>query len=260
MLDREKDITRNVMGAAQDGLRACMTTSWDDGHPLDMNIANLLARYGLKGTFYTPMSWRLPVMPASEIRRLSMNFEVGSHTVHGVELTNLSDAEVCEEIRSSKRQIEEITGKQCAMFCFPSGRYKRHHLALLREAGYRGARTVELMSLEKPRLRDGIFVMGSTLQAFSHSFGVYLKNSIKRRKLSNLRTYLRHGSSSNWASAAESLLELALVRGGVFHLWGHSWEIEETQQWEQLESVFATMARYRDRIRCVTNSELCEHV
>ena len=28
------------------------TTSWDDGHPSDLHVADLLERYGMKGTFY----------------------------------------------------------------------------------------------------------------------------------------------------------------------------------------------------------------
>ena len=34
----------------------CITTSWDDGHPLDLRVAELLAKYGLQGTFYVPMT------------------------------------------------------------------------------------------------------------------------------------------------------------------------------------------------------------
>jgi peptidoglycan-N-acetylglucosamine deacetylase len=115
-----------------------------------------------------------------------------------------------------------------------------------------------LMSLEKPKPRSGIRLMGTTVQVFSHSWVAYLRNSAKRRRPANLWTYLRHGYALDWASSAEPLLQCALVTGGVFHLWGHSWEIEETKQWEQLARVFAVMARYKDRIRCVTNSELCE--
>ncbi len=32
-----------------------ITTSWDDGHPLDFRVAELLSKYGLRGTFYIPM-------------------------------------------------------------------------------------------------------------------------------------------------------------------------------------------------------------
>ena len=31
-----------------------ITTSWDDGHPLDIRLAELLATYGLRGHFMCP--------------------------------------------------------------------------------------------------------------------------------------------------------------------------------------------------------------
>jgi hypothetical protein len=36
-----------------------VTTSWDDGHKLDMKLAVLLKKYGIKGTFYIcPNEWQ----------------------------------------------------------------------------------------------------------------------------------------------------------------------------------------------------------
>ena len=63
--------------------KAIFTTSWDDGHPLDTRIAELLSRHGFQGTFYVPLSNRegLPVMPPEEMRRLGRGFEIGSHTI-----------------------------------------------------------------------------------------------------------------------------------------------------------------------------------
>jgi len=39
-----------------------ITTSWDDGHVLDMRLASLLTHYGFKGTFYiSPHDREIPV-------------------------------------------------------------------------------------------------------------------------------------------------------------------------------------------------------
>jgi SAM-dependent methyltransferase len=35
-----------------------ITTSWDDGHPTDLRVAALLAKYGIAGTFYVPATAR----------------------------------------------------------------------------------------------------------------------------------------------------------------------------------------------------------
>jgi hypothetical protein len=33
---------------------AYITTSWDDGHPSDLRLADLLHKHSLRGTFYVP--------------------------------------------------------------------------------------------------------------------------------------------------------------------------------------------------------------
>ena len=57
-----------------------MTTSWDDAHPLDLRIAEMLARHNLSGTFYAPRSAETEVMPLADLRELSRGFEIGAHT------------------------------------------------------------------------------------------------------------------------------------------------------------------------------------
>ena len=47
-----------------------------------------------------------------------------------------------------------------------------------------------------------------------------------------------------------------LRHGGVFQLWGHSWEIEQERQWDRLEKLLATIAANKDKVTSMTNSEL----
>jgi hypothetical protein len=48
----------------------------------------------------------------------------------------------------------------------------------------------------------------------------------------------------------------ALKERGVFHLWGHSWEIEQQNQWRKLEELLAVIAGHRENLRFVPNGEL----
>ncbi len=34
------------------GNNVIVTTSWDDGHPVDLKVADILLRFGVKATFY----------------------------------------------------------------------------------------------------------------------------------------------------------------------------------------------------------------
>jgi peptidoglycan/xylan/chitin deacetylase (PgdA/CDA1 family) len=237
----------------------CFTTSWDDGHPLDLRIAELLARYGLTGTFYLPMESGRETMAPTAIRQISSLFEVGAHTLHHVNLSAVSDTRAREEIMESKAWIEYVTGKRCAMFCFPKGHFRRSHLRFVKEAGYAGARTVELLSVDFPQPKAGISLMPTTIQAFPHTGLAYARNLAKRFAFGNLRSYVLHGRSTDWLRLVESFQMLSLRKGGVFHLWGHSWEIEKQAQWRRLEEALRFMSQFTQEAPCLTNIEVCRH-
>src|SRR5208283_3028025 len=86
--------------------RNCViTTSWDDGHPLDLRMAELLAKYRLTGTFYVPRSSQKPVMNPSQIRDLSDSFEIGAHTLEHIAIDSLPDAEARKQLSGSREWI-----------------------------------------------------------------------------------------------------------------------------------------------------------
>ena len=148
--------------------KAYITTSWDDGNPLDFRIADLLARYGLRGTFYIPREASTGVMSERKVRELSQTFEIGAHTMRHVFLDTAADALARAEIHDSKAWVQEVTGNPCPMFCPPGGKFDATHLAMVKHAGFSALRSVELLSLDLPRRRDGLLVMPTTLQAHPH--------------------------------------------------------------------------------------------
>ena len=238
--------------------RAVMTTSWDDGHPLDMKLADLLARYGLKGTFYIPRRAENLTMAVPQIQQLSQSFEIGAHTLRHTFLDRVTELTAEREITESKGWIEDITGKPCAMFCPPGGRFDQRHLRLVKAAGYSGLRSVELLSLAQPRRDMGVMILPTTIQAFPHGRSAYFRNTLKRLEAKNLWRYVAYGCPTDWISLADRLLRHTMANGGVFHLWGHSWELEQTGQWHNLEQLLALMGRYAADMPCVSNIDLCE--
>lgn len=238
--------------------QAFITTSWDDGHPSDMRLADLLARHGLSGTFYIPRASETGVMSISDIRALSSNFEIGAHTLNHVFLPNADDATARAEIAGSKTWVQDMTGQACPMFCPPGGRYKARHVPMFRAAGYTGIRTVEFMSIDFPRPRHGLLELPTTLQAFPHPVWNYGKNLIKRRAVANLWLYARHGHSRDWVTLARRLLARTLDVGGVFHLWGHSWELDQAALWSRLDDVLRMLGEARAQAPCLTNGQLCQ--
>ena len=99
-----------------------VTTSWDDGHHTDLRLAERLAAYALKGTFYVALNHpRDKDIGDDEIRALQRTgMEIGSHT-----LTHRSaDRPV------SRRRSLRTRGKQDT----PRGHYRRadHRIFLAR--------------------------------------------------------------------------------------------------------------------------------
>src|SRR5579862_2043647 len=142
---------------------AYITTSWDDGHPLDFRLAELLTRHGLKATFYIPREASTGVMSESGIRALARDFEIGAHTMHHVFLDTADPKLAEQEIRDSRKWVEDITGKACPMFCPPGGKFDSSHLKLIESAGFSALRSVELLSLDSPRSCHVLKLMPTTL-------------------------------------------------------------------------------------------------
>jgi hypothetical protein len=234
-----------------------ITTSWDDGHPMDLRVAALLAKYGIAGTFYVPAATEMGTMSTVELRQVAPHFEIGAHTLRHVDLTRVSNQTALREIADSKDWIENAIGVSCVSFCPPFGHFETRHLRMIRGAGYLGVRSTEFLSLDFPRRQGGLMVMPTTVEAFPHRFPAFARNAVKRRALGNLWRYIVHGPAAEWSAMAESLLGHAIARGGIFHLWGHSWELQDAGQWQRLADVLRFMSGFVGQAPTLTNGQIC---
>jgi len=248
----------SVDGAPQ---RACnlriVTTSWDDGDRADLKLAELLRCRGIRGTFYVPISPYngRPALTHADLKALSVEgFEIGAHGFSHKLLGGLPAEEITEEISPCKPILEDILGSEVQMFCYPRGRYDSNVVRILEKAGYRGARTVRMLST---KLVFNPFEMPTTLQAFPHSKSDYLRN-VARAKMKGLGVCLSQRSKlANWLELGKSLFDSVLESGGVWHLYGHSREIEQLGLWESLAELLEYV-RGREGVRYVSNGELLQ--
>ncbi len=84
------------------------------------------------------------ILSESELKVMSEQLEIGSHTVTHPNLSRLDRDETRRELLDSKTQIEAITGKRCHVFAYPIGRsedYTRETVDVLSRAGYAKAFT-----------------------------------------------------------------------------------------------------------------------
>ncbi len=238
-----------------------VTTSWDDGDVLDLKVAGLLDRYGMKGTFYVTKEYRKERLTEGQIRNLGEKHEVGAHTLTHPDLRTLSREEKSKEIKGSKEWLEQVTGKSVPMFCYPSGRFDAETVEVVKEAGFEGARTVRPSDMFLPARA---YEMGTTLHIYPFPFrkthkGGYYWRYLFEPLLQRYSWYRKLGVSpfrmTSWQSAARAAVDYAYAHGVMFHLWGHSWEIENYGLWEELDRLLAYIAS-KQNVQFVTNGEL----
>ena len=231
-----------------------VTTSWDDGARTDLRLAELLRSKGVRGTFYIPIKHRESALDRAELRGLSNDgFEIGAHGFSHKPLCNLSQQELVQEVGSCKPALEDIIGRQVRMFCYPWGRFDARVTRTVRQCGFRGARTVRMLAIRKD---FDSFEMPTTLQIFRHSQLTYLKNAARSGKIESWqRCLFQMPRLGNWLELGKRLFEEALENGGVWHLYGHSWELEQHGLWGDLKEILDYVAG-RENVEYVSNSEL----
>ena|SRR3989344_3009077 len=227
-----------------------VTTSWDDSHVLDLRLATLLKKYGIKGTFYiSPNNREIPVekrLTDGQIQELACDFDIGAHTMTHPRLPQVPDEEAQLEISDSRTYLQQVTGQPVTTFCYPRGEYLPKHVAMVQRAGFSYARTTNRHVFGKSPLLES----ATTIHCYDHWSDV-IKVAVFARF--NPKKFLRF--YRKWDILAVAMLDKVLSEGGTFHLWGHSWEIDTNGDWERLERVLRAIAG-RSGVRYGSNSDL----
>jgi peptidoglycan/xylan/chitin deacetylase (PgdA/CDA1 family) len=120
--------------------------TFDDGGLGDYTIAyRILRDKGLTATFFvvtdfvgTPRHASWPQL--GEMAKAGMSIE--SHTAHHLDLTTLSDAQLAEELGSSRSAIQQHLGASVRFLAYPGGKFNSRVEAAARVAGYVACVTV----------------------------------------------------------------------------------------------------------------------
>ena len=241
-----------------------VTTSWDDGHKLDLRVAKLLKKYGLKGTFYISPNNRefskSMLLTDKEVKALSIDFEIGAHTMTHPLLANTLDTmffkvvtkilktlkrqkyrispavnlkEANWEIKESKKYLEKLLKKKIVSFCYPAGSQNSEVQKLVKKNGFKYARTVERHRLD---LGKNPYASPTTLHAYTQYQDIF---KILRFSGWNLKEF---SENLDWENLAKRMFD-RLKPGDTFHFWGHSWIIDANDEWDKLERVFAHISK-----------------
>jgi len=224
-----------------------VTTSWDDGTITDLRLAELLDKHGIQGTFYVSRTPKHNLLQPGDISTIDKKFEIGAHTINHPDLTEATSPQVESEIKDSKTYLEDLLGHPVPMFCYPYGRYNDDLKEMVKSHGFIGARTCDPCGLSLPR---DPYQWHITLFASNGSPLMALK-IWWRFHLWQISALL------DWETRAKLLFDLALQKGGVYHIYGHSAELEANGEWDRLERVLNYMSK-REGVQYLTNGKILQ--
>lgn len=183
----QRELFEALMCGRPLGPRPIMIT-FDDGYrDVFFKASPVLMRLGMRATAYVvsgrisgrdPSFLTWPLLHALERRGI----EIGSHTVAHHDMTSLSDAEMLEDLTSSRRDLERELRHPVPWLAYPFGAYNERAETLARRAGYLLAVTTRPGTVQSarqpfalPRLRildsTGVDGLAAMLGAWTRSQG-----------------------------------------------------------------------------------------
>jgi len=115
------------------------------------NVAPVLRRFGFGATFFVCRftdEWRAQhaehLMDLEELRDLQrQGFEIGNHTWNHPDMRTLSEEQNAREIDALSEWLNSGGVAEAPVFAYPGGPYAANVAPLLRQRGFRAARTTE---------------------------------------------------------------------------------------------------------------------
>lgn len=223
-----------------DGLKKALTFSYDDGVMQDLKLISLFRLYGLKATFNLNSGFFGQIdesvragkridhshVPEEDIPAVYSGFETAVHTAHHPNLTQLSDVNAGEEILSDRDAIEQLVRRPVRGMAYPYGATDERVKRLVRSCGIAYCR--------------GTGVTGD---------------------------YSLPADPYDWCcschhSSLEELIDPFLAedrRLSLLSVWGHSYEFDQTETWDEYESQLERLGG-NDDVWYATNLEIFDYI
>lgn len=227
------------------------TTSWDDGAPTDIEVAQLLDEYDFRGTFYasTGPSGRRGLSDG-ELLKVGSLQELGIHgQTHGL-FTEMASGAIADEILWGAQSLASF-GSVASIVAPPNGRMNRDVVRVIHDLGFQ-VRSAPILATRDRR----VGWMEPSFQLYPHGWIGVLRNSARRRMVPAVPLLRGWAKGGDFRERSIRLLRASIDALPVVHIWGHSSELEHLQLWSVLEELLVDARRLG--VRPCTNSELEE--
>lgn len=120
--------------------------SFDDGYETQYaHAAPVLKQLGWPGVLNLKLlSLEQGEMTPTMIKRMIADgWEVDSHTINHLDVSQLSGAQLQHEVGDSRTMLQKEFNIPVNFFCYPAGKFDAESVAAVKQAGYLGATTVQ---------------------------------------------------------------------------------------------------------------------
>jgi hypothetical protein len=216
-----------------------VTFSFDDGTVQDNRLAELFNKYGIKCTFnintgslgvegtlnlqdgnvdFTKLS-------AEEIKSVYEGHEVAVHTVNHPDLRTLEDEDIIKEVNDDFNTIQEVMGQKVIGMAYPGGPfYNRRVIDVIQN------------NTEIKYARETSSTYRFTMP---NNFMIW-RPTCHQSEVKNL---------------VDKFISQEAKEDMLLYVWGHSWEFDLYDSWDEFESILKKLSEAEDLI-FVTNSEI----
>ncbi len=212
-----------------EGKFKALTMSYDDGVHQDRRLLELFNRYGIRGTFHIN-SGILDTgnrIASSEVAALYKGHEVSCHTVTHPFLERLPRTEAAREIFEDRKRLEELCGYPVIGMSYPFGTWNNEVIEIAKSCGIVYSRTTRA---------SGGFGIPQDFMAWETT----CHHREMLEKAPQFKENNRHPL-------------------GLFYVWGHAYEFDDRNNWNEIEEFCVTMAGLPD-VWYATNIEIYRYI
>ena len=216
-------------------IKKAITFSYDDAVTQDIQMIELMNKYGIKGTFnlnsqllgtsaiLNGRNFRVCHYKLSpqDVPYVYEGHEVAVHTLTHVNLTTVPDEEVIRQVEQDRLNLSEIAGYEVVGMAYPCGGVNnddRVAKIIKEHTGVRYSRTTTTNNSFE--LQDNLYRFNPT--SYHHDF-------------------------DSMMALGEKFLVMKPDKPQIFYIWGHSYEQDlRSDYWVKLEEFFKLMAGHDD--------------